>query len=80
MENYNYILSRVTVISALLIQLFHLKINKLIYPPTFFIYSVGISIMWYEYYKIDKKLSERVIFKLLTILISLFIGIFSMFY
>lgn len=80
MENYNYILSRITVISALLIQLIHLKINKLIYPPAFFIYSVGISIMWYEYYKIDKKLSERVIFKSLTILISLLIGIFSMFY
>jgi hypothetical protein len=70
--------SRLLITLALLLQLFHLKKNTQIYSPSFFIYAVASYIMAYEYYKIDKKYTSRVNFKIFNSTVLLLIAIMTM--
>ena len=71
-------LSRVLITAALLMQLMHLmQKNKNIYSPTFLIYSLGASIMAYNYYTIDGEFSSRVLFKTVNSIVLFLIYLFS---
>ena len=69
--------SRLLITLALLLQLLHLRKNKQVYSPAFFIYSFASYMMAYEYYKMDKKYTSRVNFKIFNSTVLLLIAIMS---
>lgn len=71
-------ISRLLITLAFLLQLFHLRKNKQIYSPSFFIYSFASYMMAYEYYKMDKKYTSRVNFKIFNSTVILLIAIMAM--
>ena len=70
-------LARLFITMAILSQLFHLRKNKQIYSPAFFLYALGSYIMTYEYYKMDRMYSNRVLFKLFNSTMLLLIAVMS---
>ena len=70
--------ARLLISFSLLLQILNLRKTKLIYSPSFFMYSFASYIMAYEYYKTDKKYSSRVNFKIFNSTLILLIAILSM--
>lgn len=67
--------SRLIIAAALLLQIWHLQKNKQIYPPTFFLFSLGAFLMAYDYYRIDRIVTNRILFKIINASLLLCVGI-----
>jgi hypothetical protein len=70
-------ISRVLITIAILSQLFHLRKNKQIVPSAFLLYSFASYMMAYEYYKMDREMSSRFLFKMFNSTALLLIGIMA---
>lgn len=65
-------------VTALLLQLNHLRSSNTIFPLTFILLAISSYIVSYEYYKRDRKYTTRVYLRIFTATVILLIGLMSM--